>query len=172
IVQPFENNEGPGNVPELLLSYRNFGEIDYYGADVSVQFLASERINLFGNISWVSDDFFDNEELDEAGSSLSLALNAPTFKGKFGGSYSVPGSFSVNASGRYVEGFPVASGPYLGEVDSYFLLDLGAGYDFARYAPGLRLDVTVTNVLDEMHYEFVGAPQIGRMAMARLIYSF
>jgi iron complex outermembrane receptor protein len=172
IVQPRQNNEGPGNVPELLLSYRNFGEIDYYGADISAQFIASDRINLFGNISWVSDDFFDNEELDEAGSSLSLALNAPTFKGKFGGSYSVPGSFSVNASGRYVEGFPVASGPYLGEVDSYFLLDLGAGYDFQNTVPGLRLDVTVTNVLDDMHYEFVGAPQIGRMAMARAIYTF
>lgn len=172
IVQPMQNNEGPGNVPELLLSYRNFGQIDYYGADISAQFIASDRINLFGNVSFISDDFFDNEELDEAGSNLSLALNSPTFKGKFGGSYSVPNSFSVNASGRYVKGFPVASGPYLGDVESYFLLDIGAGYDFANTLSGLRLDVTVTNVLDDMHYEFVGAPQIGRMALARAIYTF
>ncbi|RMH56872.1 MAG: TonB-dependent receptor [Bacteroidetes bacterium] len=172
IVQPRENNAGPGNVPELMLAYRNFGQVDYYGIDVAAEVMATDEISVFGNLSWVSDDFFDAEELDEENEDLALALNAPSLKVKGGVGYAKPGGFSASLAGRYVEGFPVRSGPYVGMVDSYFLLDLGLGYDFTRSVPGLRLDVTIQNVLDNMHREFVGAPKIGRMGMARLSYSF
>jgi len=51
------------------------------------------------------------------------------------------------------------------------LLDLGAGYDMSRFQPGLRIDIGVSNALDNMHREFIGAPQMGRMAMGRITYS-
>ncbi len=169
IVEALENAVTPGNAPEAFLSYRNFGSINYQGVDLAVQVLATDEITLFGNMSVVSDDFFDAEELGEDDESLGLALNAPTFKAKFGARYAKAGSFSAGFSARYNEEFPVQSGPYIGTVPSYFLLDLSAGYDFADI--GLRLDVTVQNVLDEVHREFVGAPQLGRVGMARLTYS-
>ncbi len=172
IVQAAENNPGLGQLPELMLTYRNFGQITYYGVDASIQVLASDAVTLFGNISWVSDDFFDNEELDEANASLSLALNAPTFKAKFGGSFSHPSGFSVNASGRFTKGFPVDSGPYVGDIDDYFLVDIGAGYAFQNNLQGLRLDIGVSNLLDDDHREFIGAPKLGRVAMGRLTYTF
>jgi iron complex outermembrane receptor protein len=37
--------------------------------------------------------------------------------------------------------------------------------------PGLRLDVTVQNALDNRHRQFVGAPKIGRLGIARLTYT-
>ena len=172
IVQAAENNPGVGALPELMLSYRNFGQITYYGVDASIQVLASDDVTLFGNISWVSDDFFDNEELDETNTSLSLALNAPTFKAKFGGSYRHASGFSVNASGRFTKGFPVDSGPYVGEIDDYFLVDIGAGYVFGNQLDGLRIDLGVSNLLDDDHREFIGAPKLGRVAMGRLTYTF
>ncbi|MFQ5569201.1 MAG: TonB-dependent receptor domain-containing protein [Rhodothermales bacterium] len=175
IVQAKENNPGVGQTPELMLSYRNFGNITYYGVDASIQVLVSDQFNLFGNISWISDDFFDNEELDEEGTDLRLALNAPTFKAKAGASYSHPSGFSVNASGRYTQGFPVLSGPYVGlddnELDDYFLVDVGAGYAFQDQLEGLRIDVGVSNLLDDDHREFIGAPRLGRVGMARLTYT-
>lgn len=171
IVQPAENNGGAGTPPELLLAYRNFGKLEYFGADISAQVLVNDQLSLFGNVSFVNDDFFDNEELDETNTDLALALNAPTFKGKLGGAYRLDNGFSFNASGGYTEGFPVRSGPYVGEVDSYFLLDIGAGYDVPE-VPGLRADLSVSNVLDNEHRQFVGAPQLGRMGMVRLTYSF
>ena len=155
-----------------MLSYRNFGNITYYGVDASIQVIATEALSLFGNISWISDDFFDNEELDEQNASLSLALNAPTFKAKLGGSYSDPSGFSVNASGRFTKGFPVDSGPYVGEIDDYFLVDVGAGYEFGNQLQGLRVDVGVSNLLDDDHREFIGAPKLGRVAIGRLTYTF
>ena len=172
IVSPTENYAGVGQRPELMLAYRNYGKIEFWGADVGLQVMATDALTLFGNLSFVSDDFFDNEELDETNTALALALNAPTLKVKGGFDYRLGSGLSFNASGRYTEGFPVRSGPYVGEVDSFFLLDVGAGFDLDRYAPGLQLNVLVQNVLDNEHREFVGAPQIGRMALARLPYTF
>lgn len=171
IVDPVEHLPDAGETPGLLLAYRNFGEVDFWGIDVSLQIIASERLSLFGNLSFVSDDLFDNEELDETNTALQVALNAPSFKTKFGFNYSVPLSFSVNASARYVQGFPVDSGVYVGDVDDYFLLDVGAGYDLGRYAPGARFDFLIQNLLDNDHREFIGAPKLGRFAMARLTYT-
>lgn len=163
---------GSSNVGGFL-SYRNFGEVDFYGVDVAMQYLATSSLTLFGNVSYVTDDFFDSKELgEEEGSGLAVALNATQFKTKAGFSYNAPRSFSFNASGRYVEGFPVRSGPYVGDVESYFLLDLGAGYDLGSLTPGARVDLLVQNVLDNEHREFVGAPQLGRMALLRASYTF
>ena len=171
VVQPSENNPGMGAVPEVLLSYRNFGQVEFWGADVAAELLVNDALSVFGNVSFVSDDYFDNEELEETNTDLAVALNAPTLKTKVGARYGFTGGASINASGRYTEGFPVRSGPYVGDVESYFVLDVGAGYDFARYAPGLRADLQVLNVLGNEHREFVGAPEIGRMAILRLTYT-
>jgi outer membrane receptor for ferrienterochelin and colicins len=80
IVQAAENDPGVGSIPELMLSYRNFGQVEFWGLDASLQVLATDELTLFGNVSIVSDDFFDNEELGETNTSLAVALNAPTFK--------------------------------------------------------------------------------------------
>jgi len=170
VVQPDQQvlpGGGDGTVGGFL-SYRNFGTVEYWGLDASVQVQATDQLDAFANVSIVSDDFFDNEELDEEDTSLSLALNAPTFKAA---DYRFDDlGLSVGASGNYVEGFPVETGPYVGEVDSYFLLDARLGYDFSAL-PGLRATLTVKNALNNEHREFVGAPALGRLIMGRLTYS-
>jgi iron complex outermembrane receptor protein len=174
VVQPDQQvlpGGGSSNAVGGFLSYRNFGDVEYWGIDASVQVQATDQLDAFANVSIVSDDFFDNEELDEEGTSLSLALNAPSFKAKGGADYRFEDvGLSVGASGNYVEGFPVETGPYVGEVESYFLLDARLGYDFTTI-PGLRANLTVKNVLDNEHREFVGAPELGLMVLGRLTYT-
>jgi outer membrane receptor for ferrienterochelin and colicins len=171
VVVPAENDLGPGAAPELLLTYRNFGRVSFFGADISTQYLVTDNLNIFANLSWTSDNFFTAEDIGEENPDLVVSLNAPKVKTRLGFSARTPGGFSFGAAGRYTDGFPVRSGPYVGEVESFFLLDANVGYDFFRYAPGLRFDVTVQNLLDENHREFIGAPRLGRMALARLTYS-
>ena len=168
IVQPRENNPGVGQVPEIMLAYPNFGNIQYYGADISLQVLATRALSLFGNLSWVSDDFFDHTELNEDHVDQVLALNAPSLKFKFGGQYEHRSGVSVNASGRYIKGFRMLSGPYDGNVPSYFVVDLGAGYEIN---PTLRVDLGINNAANSDHREFVGSPRLGRLASARLTYT-
>lgn len=171
IAQALENNPGIGVTPELMLAYRNFGEVDFFGVDASFQFIGEDGLKLFGNVSVVSDDFFDDGELEEDGTGLELALNAPAFKARLGGSYKLPNGLSFNVAGRYTDSFPVRSGPFNGTVENYFLVDLGVGFDFGEYAPGVRADLSVTNALDDEHREFVGAPQLGRMTILKLTYT-
>jgi iron complex outermembrane receptor protein len=171
VVQPVENMDGPLG-PELLLSYRNFGQIDFYGIDAAVQVMATPELSFFGSVSWVSDDFFDDEEINEPGTGKEVALNAPAFKFKGGISYNRPRGIAVNASARYTDGFPVASGPYVGSVPEYFLLDLGVGYDLCNWVDGMRFDIHVQNALNNEHRQFVGSPKLGRLTTARLTYNF
>ncbi len=168
VVQTVETHEGVGNLPDLLMTYSSFGNISYYGADVSVQVLASERLEMFSNFSWVSDDFFDHTETGHKDKSSVLALNAPAFKVKIGGSYEFGMGLSVRTSCRYVGGFKVLSGQYNGKVEPYFLVDLGIGYNIIG---GLRADFSVSNLTNNLHREFVGAPKIGRVATLRLLFS-
>lgn len=170
-VVPAENNLGPGQMPELMLAYRNFGRVGFFGADLSTQVIVSDRFDIFGNLSWVSDDYFDAEAVGEDNPDLFVVLNAPRLKTRLGFQYRTGAGVSFGAAARYTDGFPVNSGPYSGRVDDSFLLDLSAGYDFGRFAPGLRLDVTVQNLLNEDHREFVGAPRLGRLGIARLMYT-
>lgn len=173
VVQPDQQvlpgGGGPNEVGGFL-SYRNFGTVEYWGIDASLQLQLTDALDVFANASIVSDDFFDNEELDEENQSLSLALNAPAFKVKSGFDYRLDNGFSFGASGNYVQGFPVETGPYVGSVEEYFLLDLHAGYRFPQI-PGLRLNVSAQNVLDNEHREFVGAPALGRTIFGRLTYT-
>ena len=194
IVQPSDNNAvltgancpsaGPEVcTPELVLSYRNFGEIDYYGVDFGFELQASRALSFFGNMSIVSDDYFSAKELGESeDSGLALSTNSTKLKGRLGGQYTSPSGFYVNVAGRYTDEMPIRSGPYVGVncrldlpnndcLESFFLMDLGAGYVFRDQLDGLRLDVSVSNVLDNEHREFIGAPKLGRMAMARLTYT-
>ncbi len=172
IIEPEENvQRGAGGAPELMLTYLNFGDIDYYGADVAIEWIPNPQFSLFTNFSFVSDDFFDDVELGEEGTGRFVSLNAPTNKFRAGFEYRDPSGFSVNAAGRYNQDFEVRSGVYQGTVEDYFILDVGGGYDFASVAPGLRIDVMAQNVLGEEHREYIGSPMLGRLITARLTYT-
>ena len=156
IVQPNENRAPEGSIPELLVTYPNFGHVKYFGADVAVQVLASDNLSLFGNMSWVSDDFFDHTETGEDDPTAVLYMNAPSLKFKMGGAYEFDNGLSIMASGRYIKGFMMFSGQYNGEVDPYFLVDLGVGYQLDRglRLPGsLRADLHDSNVTNNLHRE-------------------
>ncbi len=174
VIQPDQEvlpGGGESNEVGGFLSYRNFGQVSYFGTDISLTLQATDELSIFANTSILSDDFFDNEELDETNTSLSLALNAPAFKLKGGFDYRFENGFSFGMSSNYVEGFPVETGPYVGEVESYFLLDARVGYD-VQSIPGLSVNVTGKNILNNEHREFAGAPEIGAAIFGRMTYSF
>ena len=162
-----------------LLSYRNYGDVNLWGVDFSFEYMASDRLRVFGSTSYVSDDYFDHTELEEQNADLAVALNAPKIKASGGFEYQFPTGFSFRAAGRFVNEFPVLSGPYVGLINDYLVVDGGLGYDFGRQVPGLRVDLTARNVLSVVdgeftstHREFIGAPKIGRIVMARMLYTF
>lgn len=149
---------------DLMLTYKNFGDIDLYGLDLSFAYYMNPNWRFTGSYSYVSKDFFKEDPSD-------IALNAP--KNKFSGSvhYTCPRKiFDGQLRFRYVDGFPVNSGVYIGQSDNYTVFDFAGGIDLPA-AFKTRLSLTIQNVLDYKHREFFGVPEIGRLALLRLTYS-
>jgi iron complex outermembrane receptor protein len=80
-------------------------------------------------------------------------------------------SFAAELRGRYVEGFPMKSGVYAGEVQTYVVCDANLSYTLP-FSANTRVALTALNVLDNKHREFVGAPVLGRLVLARLTQTF
>lgn len=154
--------------PDILLAYRNFGSIDLWGADFAAEVLLTDVLSLKGTYSWVSEECFDFDENGTCEDLLDVALNAPQNKGSIGLRYrDVSRGLSAEAQARFVSEFVMNSGVYVGTVDSYALLDANVEYHLP-WAPGAAIGVTAYNLLNNEHREFIGAPELGRIVMARL----
>lgn len=154
---------------DVILTYRNFGKLHRWGSDLAVQVVLSDALTIGGTYSWTSKDLFPRAEVRGL---ADIALNAPKSKGSLGlQARSDHLGLSATARGRYVAGFPVVSGVYVGTVDSYTVMDVGLSYRLPAQA-GLILSLDAQNLLNNRHREFVGAPVIGRMVVAQARYTF
>jgi iron complex outermembrane receptor protein len=170
IVQPTQNTID-GQRPTLLLGYRNFGNVSYYGVDASVEAEITKNLSVFGTWSWMSDNDFNNTELGETNTQYSVPMNSPRIRWRLGANYSEPSSWRANIAMRYQDGFRVGVGNFRGFVPEFTVFDAGIGYDLSNLVKDLSLDIFVTNIFDNRIREFVGAPLIGRYGMARVTYS-
>lgn len=173
-------NNGPAFIPfgtvtpeqaadpnAIMLTYRNYGDISLNGLDLNFTYYLSPSLSFGANYSFVSKDLF--EDVDGLGD---IALNAP--KNKFGASVQYLNSdlgLGIGLRMRYVAGFPVRSGVYIGDLEYYYTFDLNAGYDLP-IGPRPRLSLTVQNLLNRRHQQFIGSPEIGRLSMVRLTQTF
>ena len=157
---------------DLLVTYRNFGEVEFFGADLSAQILASDRFRINASYSFQSDECFDFNEDGNCTSADDIALNAPSHKGSLGLAFDDQTSgFSVQGRVRATDGFPMNSGVYIGDVGGYTVLDGGLGYRLP-FQPSTHISLTANNILNNMHREFVGAPEVGRLLLLRVRYDF
>ncbi len=138
-----------------------------HGLDLSLAYYPSERWNLSANYSWM-----DNNLFEDLGGIGDIALNAPKNKFKVAANYEFS-QWGLQLGGRlrYNGAFPMQSGVFAGDVDSYKVVDLNLVYQLP-VAQDLALQVEVDNILDEEHREFVGAPEIGRLVLAQLGVAF
>src|SRR5690606_37371201 len=161
---------------QLLATYTNVPEtLELWGIDLAFQALLTNAWSVTLTGSLVSDDHFESDQVGI------VTLNAPRKKGAVALEYrSEHRGINGEIRARYNDSFPVKSGVYeataclegeaatgLPCVDSYTLLDLTLGYRFRR-APGLGVQLTVQNVLDEDYRSFPGVPEVGRLALLRL----
>ena len=156
--------------PDVLLAYRNFGNVDFWGADVSAEFLVTDAWMLKGAASWVNTECFDFDGVPGCAGLLDVSLNAPKRKGSLGVRYrDAAHDFTAEVQGRFVESFPMNTGVFIGRVPGYGLVD--ANMEVAiPWVAGASFAITAYNVLDQRHREFVGAPELGRLVLARLSY--
>lgn len=159
----------------VMLTYRNFGEINYFGIDLNAEYLLSSKVTLSGNYSHVSKDKW--LELDE-NPDFNVFLNAPQNKFALGMRYDNQRGFDGGVKFRYIDGFPIQSGIYTtynattgtyDTIDSYYSLDVNLGYQFTN---NIRGSFVVNNLTNNKKPQFVGTPDIGLFAVGGVSVSF
>jgi iron complex outermembrane receptor protein len=164
---------------DLIVTYRNVGDVDYWGADLGFSWFIDDKFTLSGSYSHVSEDWF---EIDGG---APIALNSPKDKGALGLAFrNVRTGVNAEARLRFTSEFPAESagytgtacrvegptGAYFGEdcVESSTLVDVNLGYKIPNTQAELQL--AITNLFDSPYRSFVGVPEIGRFAIARVKY--
>jgi iron complex outermembrane receptor protein len=171
---------------DLAFTYQTIDRaIELYGVDVAFDVLVTDAFTLLGTYSWVSDVEFPEIESGQR----PLTLNAPDHKGALTLRYDHrPRNVSLELRGRYQNTFPVNSAVFVtgvphtapdGSTYQYrqpptsSFLDAQVAWRLpVRATGGALLSVTGTNLLDRRVPMFAGVPDIGRLVMTRLQFTF
>lgn len=162
-VTPMESNYPK----DVMLAPVNFGDIEYWGIDLGVNYAISNRMTIKGTYSFMNNNYFTALE-----GLTDLSLNAPMHKGSLALEYKFPEiGLGIEGRYRYNGGFRVKSAVYEGTVNPFGLIDLSISYKLP-FVPNMMLNVAGTNLLDFKHNEFIGTPEIGRFVSGKLTYNF
>ena len=154
----------------MNFGYINYGEIEYYGTDVSTEFMATDDLSLYANYSWLSQNWFEGEDLGEPETSgRQYSLNTPKHRVKAGLTYYPSSGFTGGLSMRYQNSFTAQQGFYGGFVPKRTVWDAHLGYKFSKKT---QLNVNVSNLLGKKYRVYNGMPEIGTSAVASLRYNF
>ncbi len=154
----------------INLGYRNFGDIEFYGADVSTEYAATDNLNLFANYSWLSQNWFEKTDLGEGeAGTRQYSLNTPKHRVKAGLTYYPSKGFSGGLSMRYQNSFTAQQGWYSGFVPKRTVWDAHVGYKFSKKT---HLNINVSNLMGKRYRVYNGMPEIGTSAVAALRYNF
>lgn len=150
----------------IILMRRNFGDISVYGVDAAFTLFLSRHFRIGGTYAWVSDNYFENVDgIDD------ISLNAP--RHKFGGlvQWETPDErFGAQVRWRFIDAYPVRSDVYVGHVERFGVVDASVSWRLPMRRD-TRLNLTVQNLTDNEHREFVDVAEIGRLAMLRVTHS-
>lgn len=161
---PVLSNAPDGSNILAAASYTNFGKVDTQGVDLSLRLDAGQGFDVMFSYSW-----FDFEVQESARGLENLLLpNSPEHKVAAGLGYR-RGGFDANASVRWVDEFRWAVGPFVGNIESYTVLDLVANH---ALNDNWKVGVNVANALDEEHWESFGGDILGRRALASVSFSW
>lgn len=162
-------DDGLTNNADLLFIYRNVpGTTSVRGADMSFDLGVTERVSLLGTYSWVSDVLFPTPPGVEQ-----ITLNAADNKASLTARYNDRGrGLRAELRGRYVNAFPVNDGVWVGHVPVNAMLDAGFSIGLPGTGGNGLFSLNATNLLDNKRRSYVGVPEIGRLVMSRIQYTF
>jgi len=94
-----------------------------------------------------------------------------------------PGGWSAEGRFRAVKGFPVNSGVYVSApdpdtpgkllpIDSYGVIDMQGTWRPPVGARNMLISLNVQNLLNKHYATFVGVPNLGRLVLTKVSYTF
>ena len=152
------------NNSDILLTYQNFGTVDLWGFELGLDYYINQDFKVSLDYNFINEDEFESD-------GFTVALNSPRHRAGFGVNYrSTKTGLGGGLKVRVQNSFPVESGVYVGEVESFGLLDLNLGYALP-FSPNTIVSMTMQNVLNNVRQEFVGSPHMGRFTLFQISHT-
>ena len=152
---PFLLQDRDGSPAFIPLGFTNAGRVDTQGVDLALSASAGTAWLLDFTYSW-----FDFEVKDE-GVGGALFPNTPEHKAAVSIVYTKP-RFDISARYRWVDDFLWGSGIFIGPVPSYGVVN-GSGN--CRISDRWGVGLSITNLLDNEHWQAFGADLLGRRTL-------
>ena len=163
----------PSDVQAFRVSANSKSRVTTQGFAIGFNYYFGKYYQLAGNYTWSKL----NTEVDDE---IIPAFNTPEHKFNFSLSgRDVPieiggfrsDNFGFNINYKWIDSFLFEGSPqFTGIVPQYALLDAQINYEFERINTTLKIGAS--NILDNLHFETVGGPLVGRLAYVKLNYQF
>jgi len=179
VVQASGGAPNDAHPDDVLIGTRSYLEnaITFYGIDLFTTLKANDDWTFDGSISWLNKDYWYASELNSTADSTQQApfsLNMPKYRFSVGARYGgLARGLSVELRDRWSDAFKMNDNYYIGDVSARHVLDFTANYRIQSDNSwnNLLLTLSITNLLNNLHQEFIGAPFIGRLAVLRAAYT-
>jgi iron complex outermembrane receptor protein len=156
-------DQSPANAFDI--TYFNIESIDYLGADLGLDYYASDDVSFNGSISWLSNAYWEEVAVQGTDQKVPFSLNVPEFRAKVSANYTPAKGFNANLAARYRGEFEANNGlVFTGTTEASTLLDLSLGYTFS---PNYKLKLTVSNLTDVQYRPIANAPLTGRAILGQ-----
>ncbi len=153
---------------DVIVTYRNFGNLDLWGSDLGAELLLDRGFSLAGTYSYVNKNLFPRSEV---GGVQDISLNAPANKHSFTVRYKNENAgWGAELRERHVDGFQALSF-ISANIKPYTLLDAGVHWRPSNLN-GVLFSVNGTNLTNKRHQEFAQGGLIGRLIITRLQVTF
>ncbi|MDA8587860.1 TonB-dependent receptor, partial [Flavobacteriaceae bacterium] len=148
-----ETDQAPDNgEPNVMLGYRNFGKVNYWGFESGLKFRATDNLTLHANYSTVSQTVFTKDDLGSLTETGAYHLNHSKHRAKAGFAYDNGRKWNVGLSYKYDGGFEASQGAiFSGTVESRNVVDANLGYDINAKT---KVSMNVVNLMDEAYSLF------------------
>jgi len=163
----------PSDVEVLRASANAASRVTTQGFALGTNFYFKKYYQISGNYTWsklntqTDDEIIPAFNTPEHKFNLSLSgRNVPIQIGNFRSD-----NFGFNINYKWIEGFLFEGSPqFTGLIPRYDLLDFQVNYEFQKINTTLKIGAS--NILDNLHFETVGGPLVGRLGYVKLTYEF
>jgi iron complex outermembrane receptor protein len=152
----------------ITMTYESFGEVDQWGADLSLEALLGRGVSVTGAYSFLQRE----GTAPGLGDAPGRPFRVPRSSGSAGlRLVRAGGALSAELRARFAAGYDAYGTLYSGRVQDIRLVDAAVNWRLPlTYAP--RLTISAQNLLDRRTQQELGAPAIGRLLLARLVFDF
>lgn len=163
----------PQNVEVLRASANAESQVTTQGFAIGANYYFKKFYQIAGNYTWSRLNTETDDEIIPAFNTpehkFNVSLSGRNVPIRIGGFRSDNLGFNINY--KWIDSFLFEGSPqFTGIVPRYGLLDFQVNYEFPKINTTIKIGAS--NILNNLHFETVGGPDVGRLAYAKISYEF